>query len=152
MQEKIRRTDKVSIDMQIVEQLKTYRGMRNCQLEGTNQFCNLFPDMNKRVCKGCPKTMREMCETYKKEREYIHSQEETKGTPRRQRKQQNLKRIQSDEISAQIADEDEAYLYEDQDVDSMAEQYPCRTMYFACPDKDFCEFGEKCPYDDSKTD
>ena len=64
-----------------------------------------------------------MCEDHKKEREYIHSQEETKGTPRRQRKQQNLKRIQSDEISAQIADEDEAYLYEDKDVDSMAEQY-----------------------------
>lgn len=151
MQEKIKRTDKVSIDMQVVEQLKTYRGMRNCQLEGTKHFCNLYPDMNKGVCKSCPKTMSKVCENHKKEREYIHAQEETKGAPRRQRKQQNLKRFQS-EVSAQIADEDEVYMYEDQDADPTAEQYPCRSMYFACPDKDFCEFGEKCPYDDSKTD
>ena len=122
MQEKIRRPDKVNVDIQVVEQLRTYRGMRNCQLEGTNHFCNLYPDMNKRVCKGCPKTMREMRTDHRKEREYIHAQEETKGTPRRQRKQQNLKRIQSDEISAQRADEDEAYLYENQDV---LEQFWC---------------------------
>ena len=145
MQEKIRRTDKVSIDIKVVEQLRTYRGMRNCQLEGTNHFCNLYPDMNKRVCKSCPKTMREMCTDHKREREYIHAQEETKGAPRRQRKQQNLKKIQS-EISAQEADGEEVYLYEDQDVDPIAEQYPCRVMYFACPDKDFCEFGKKCPH------
>ena len=142
--EKIRRADKVSVDMGIVEQLITYKDMRNCQLEGTKYFCNLYPDINKRACKDCPKTMRELCEDSKREREYIHAQDATKANPRRKRKQENPKK-QILEISVRTTEEDDTYLYEEQ-TDPIAAKYPCEDMYFACPDKEKCQYGKECPY------
>lgn len=151
--EKIRRSDKVSVDIGIVEQLIIYRDMRNCQLEGTKYFCNLYPDMNKRACKDCPKTMCELCTEHKKEREYIHTQEATKGNQRRERKQTSPKIIGPKEIG-EVTDEDEEFIdnyAEEEPIKEPAgdKRYPCYPMEYACPKKDECNCGENCSYGDS---
>lgn len=141
--EKIKRTDKTKVNMQLVEELHILRRKRNEELNGTGQFCNLYPNINKTVCSSCSNF--EICSSHKIECEYIHTQEGTKGIYRRKRKQENPKKLES-EISAEIADADDAYSYEDQDIDPIAKKYPCNDMYYACPDKDECEYGEKCSY------
>lgn len=134
--EKIMRTDKTKVNMQFVDKLYALRRERNEQLKGTDQFCNLFPNIHRTVCKEC--SGNELCLKYKAEREYIHSQEETKGNSRRRRKQDNPKKNESG-VSEECFDSDD--VYEDE-----AKEYPCKEMFFACPDKDKCEYGKKCSY------
>jgi hypothetical protein len=127
--EKIRRTDKVTpVDMGIVKELKAHRLKRNSELDGTGKFCNLYPDINKQVCKECSNNV--LCLKHSKEREYIHEQEATKGNQRRKRKQDNPK-------------------YHEEKPTDVSEKYPCGEFYFACPKKAECNFGKTCEY---KTD
>ena len=125
--EKIRKTDKVvPVDMGIVKDLKSCRFKRNYELDGTGKFCNLYPDINKQVCKEC--SNKTFCLKHSKEREYIHTQEATKGNQRRKRKQDNPK-------------------YHDAEISVETEgEYPCGEFYFACPQKNECNFGEICDY------
>ena len=139
MRERIMRTDKTKVNMQFVDKLYVLRMERNEQLKGTDQFCNLFPNIHRTVCKEC--SGNELCLKYKAEREYIHSQEETKGNSRRKRKQDTQKNKENG-ISEECFDADDVY---EDEVDGV-ENYPCKEMFFACPDKDKCEYGKKCSY------
>lgn len=148
--EKIKRTDKVVVDMQKVNQLLKWQEMRNCQLEGTSFFCNLHPEESKRICTDCPQTMRKACFNWKPEREYIHGTAETKGAPRRKRKQDNPKHWGM-EITSKAEEDDENIEYNviEEDESSITEidkKYPCLEMNYACPAREKCNFGESCEY------
>ena len=148
--EKMHQKSKVgAIDMKMVNQLITWRDMRKCQLEGTKYFCRLNPDENKQICKDCPKTIRKACFKYEWERDYIHKKEAAEGeNKRRQRKQDNPKHWNL-EISVRDEEDDEYADYgthDEEPVNEMDTKYPCSKMWFACPDKDKCNFGEICPY------
>jgi len=148
--EKIRRTEKVKpVDMGIVKDLKAYRLERNNELAGTGKFCNLYPDINKKVCKECSK--REYCLKHQKEREFIHEQEATKGNQRRRRKQDNPKHDIL-EISVKTSENEELdELYEKYEVTGEEfdeDKYPCLSVSISCPEREKCNFGEKCKYNE----
>jgi len=135
--EKIRRTEKtVNVDMKIVKKLTDLRDSINQQAKQTGLFCNLFPDLNKKVCKQCSEKNCKLCLEHEREREFIHKQEATKGNKRRERKQNNPKHKDDGDISVDMTDEE----------DFEEGTYICGEMYFACPNKDDCNFGNKCIY------
>lgn len=147
--EKIKRTDKVVVDMAKVKQLLTWRDMRNCQLEGTQYFCSLHPEESKRICIDCPRTIRKACFNWKPEREYIYGTAEIKGAPRRKRKQDNPKHWGMESTSKEDNDENIEYNVVEEDESSITEtdkKYPCLEMNYACPAREKCNFGESCEY------
>lgn len=153
MQEKIMRTEKVKVNMQIVEDLYELRRKRNVQLKATNKFCNLFPNIDKTICKECADN--ELCLKHKHERDFIHEQEDVKNLPRRKRKQDNPKkdsRISESENSeikgnSYICECDYDYVSDEQSsYDENAKKYPCGELYFACPNNQGCNYGADCTY------
>ena len=150
MQEKIKRTDKVKVSMQVVEDLYELRKKRNVQLKGTNKFCNLFPNIDKTICKECSEN--EFCLKHKHEREFIHEQEDSKDLPRRKRKQDNPKKdseiSEMDEnYSSCACDCDYDYGSDEQSTyDNIEKWYPCGALYFACPNNQGCAYGKECTY------
>ena len=152
--EKIRRTEKtVGVDMIIVKKLTDWRDSINQKAEQTGLFCNLFPDMNKKVCKQCPEKKCELCLKHEREREFIHAQEATKGNKRRERKQTSPKIVGPKEFG-EATEEDEEFIdnyAEEEPIKEPAgdKRYPCYPMEYACPKKDECNCGENCPYGDS---
>ena len=157
MRETIKRTKHVGVpDMGKVKKLVDWRDKRNSGLEGTNLFCNLYPNMNNKVCQGCPEKMREMCFKYEWERDYIHKHKAKEGNKRRERKQNGPKSLGPKEF-VESAEEDNEF------IDNYAEKeptkepagdkkYPCYPMEYACPKKGECNYGESCPYKDSEGD
>lgn len=141
--EKKQHTQKIGkVNMNMVKQLITWRDMRNTQLEGTKFFCTLYPDINKKICQECPETISKACFKHEWERDYIHKQEDSKGTPRRKRKQNNPKY----EVETSVTENDYDDYFDNSDNDAEAKKYPCKDMYFACPDKNKCKYGKKCTY------
>lgn len=157
MRETIKRTKHVGVpDMKMVKKLIRLRDKRNLELEGTKYFCNLYPNINKKVCQECSEKNRDMCFKHEWERDYIHKQEAKEGNKRRERKQDNPK-YNVLEISVKTSDDEEyANTYkkygaieeksELTEVDSEDAKYPCHAMNFACPNREECNFGENCKY------
>lgn len=145
--EKIRKTDKVvPVDMGIVKDLKSCRLKRNYELDGTGKFCNLYPDINKQVCKEC--SNKAFCLKHSKEREYIHAQEATKGNQRRKRKQDNPKHdiIEISVMTSGDEELDEIYKKYEDTEEFDEDKYPCASASHSCPEREKCNFGEKCKY------
>lgn len=161
--EKIRRTEKTSgIDMKVVNQLIDLRDSINQQAKKTGLFCNLFPDINKKVCQECPgikpkEKKCKICFEHDVEREYIHNHDELKGKQRRARKQDNPKKEgdisgKDDNYSSCVCDCDYVYGSDEQSTYNVTEkEYPCGEMYFACPNNEGCEHGRKCTYPPTET-
>lgn len=158
--EKIRRTEKTSdVDMKVVNQLIDLRDSINQKAKQTGLFCNLFPDINKKVCQECPgiKSDQKKCEfcfDHVVERTFIHNHDELKGQKRRERKQDNPKKGVDISETADFDTEDYGYVCDCDDYggdeiencDETAKKYPCGSMYFACPNNAGCEYGKKCTY------
>lgn len=152
--EKIMKTNQTTlVDMEIVKRLRTLRDSINQQSKATKLFCNLYPDINKKVCLECPgkkanHKIAGICFNHEMERNYIHDHEELKGNQRRERKRKNFKRC--GEISLENDFDDDYYDdfvdYDQNNNDEISEKYPCGRMYFACPNNIGCEYGEKCTY------
>ena len=71
MHEKIRREDKVKIDMAIVKELMRYQEELNHSLRKTRYRCKLLPKSDLYPCSTCPKF--KVCEKHAKERDYINT-------------------------------------------------------------------------------
>ena len=69
MQEKIRREDKVRIDMAVVEELIRHQKEVNHYLKNSEYRCNLHPKPDLYPCCSCSRF--ELCNKHKREREYI---------------------------------------------------------------------------------
>lgn len=146
--EKIMKTNQTSVNMEIVKRLIILRDSINQQSKETKLFCNLYPDINKKVCLECPGRKENhkiagICFNHELERDYIHNRDDLKGNQRRKRKQNNSKRCSS-EISPD--DDFDFEDYDQNDNDEISEKYPCGKMYFACPNNIGCEYGKKCTY------
>lgn len=130
------------IDMNMVEQLIKWRETRNNQLKDFAFKCSLYPDENKRICETCPTTIRKACFKYEWERDYIHKQEKAKLDNQMRKKKKRKEGLPSDQ----------ACYYDENDYDEHNEEvgeatkYPCKELYFACPDSEFCNHGKKCDY------
>ena len=130
MQEKIRRKDKVEVDMAVVGTLMKYQKDINEHLRGTNFRCSLHPKSDLEPCTSC--SLYKICKKHKKERDYI----ETNHTAYKDSKRRKQKESKCDRKNA-IED-----LYKD---DSESE-YPCGDFEFSCPNKENCNGGQQCPY------
>jgi len=130
MLEKIRRKDKVEVDMAMVGTLMKYQKDINEKLKGSGVRCNLHPKSDLEPCRSCE--IFEKCRSCKKERDYIKTNQISYKSSKR-RKQKESK----GESKTIIMDS-----YED---DSAAE-YPCGEFDFTCPNIESCEGGQYCPY------
>ena len=131
MQEKIRREDKVKVDMAVVKELLRHQGEVNHYMKTSscNYRCNLHPKPNLYPCCSCSRF--ELCKNHKREREYIKSNKESYNTSKRRECKDDKGKMQSE-----VLDSHE----EKQTI------YPCEPFDFDCPDKDNCNEGQNCSW------
>lgn len=130
MFEKIRRTDKVDVNMAMVGTLMKYQKDINEHLKGTDIRCSLHPKSDLEPCTSC--SIYKKCKKHKKERDYIKTNHTAYNTSKR-RKQKESKGQHKTAIMDSYYEE------------SVAE-YPCGEFEFTCPDKETCNEGQYCPY------
>ena len=116
------------VDMGVVRLLLIWRNKRKEQLAATKHTCTLRPKKNSGPCISCG--YYEKCHHYRWEREFIHKHQEAHKASKIRKKKQGDK-------------------YQDMiELNCLEEEYPCYPMNFACPDKETCEMGQFCPWED----
>ena len=129
--EKVRRQDKVDVDMALVEELKRYQKHTNNRLKSNGVRCTLHPKPDLEPCKSCPKY--QICKSSKKERAYILSDTTSYNSSKRRKRQDEKSEAQSNVMDSHEEKE---------------KIYPCAPFDFDCPDKDLCDEGRNCPWKD----
>jgi len=129
MQEKIRRKDKVDLDMAVVEELKSYQKQLNHYLRGTKYQCTLHPKSDLFPCCSCSRF--KLCNKHKREREYIESNKESYTTSKRRERKEEKGKMRSETMDYHEA---------------KGKVYPCEPFDFCCPDKDKCNEGQNCSF------
>ncbi len=105
MYEKTRRTKTVGVvDKKKLQWLRETQKRRNVELNNSNLFCNLCPNISKGACKDCPYFKE--CKHLEWEREYVLKEASKKTNQRRKRKQDNSKR--NTDFFQEISDEEES--------------------------------------------
>ena len=131
MQEKIRRTDKIEVDMAVVKNLQYHQNEINHYMkkDGSSQRCNLYPKADLYPCNVCSRL--KLCIKHKKERDYIKSNSDSFCTSKRRGKKEEKKELQSKTLKSH---------------GEVKETYPCEPFDFCCPEKGKCNKGKNCPF------
>jgi hypothetical protein len=129
MQEKIRRKDKVDVDIAIVEILKRHQRSMNHYFKNSGRGCNLYPRKNLYPCSVCSKYG--VCITHKKERDYIKGEVDSYKTSKRRERKSDKGKEKDHVLNSHEAKES---------------KYPCEPFDFGCPNKDDCNEGQSCSW------
>lgn len=128
MQEKIRRKDKVEINMAVVEELLRHQNEVNHYLKNSKKYrCSLHPRKDLYPCLSCSKY--DICQKNKKERDYIHNEQLSYTTSKRRMQKDDKEKLKSEILDSHEGKE---------------KVYPCEPFDYCCPDKEKCNEGQNC--------